>query len=240
MGLLDRITMLLRANLNDMLDQAEDPEVMLNQVLRDMEDSIGQARTQVASMMAQQKMLEGDVADAQQQAQGWNDRATAAVRQGRDDLAREALARMNDANTHVTLYQQQLEAQQALVTRLRTQLDALQQKYQDAFNNKDALIARHRRAQAQTKVTTATQAASTTDPTSELARMEQRIRGEEAQSAANAELADSEDPNRFADLDQVALNQQLADLKQRLGMGTPPPAAADTSSSPAGSATQKM
>ena len=155
MGLLDRMTTLVRANINDLLDRAEDPEVMLNQILRDMEDQIRQAREQVAAMMAQEKELESDLADAQQQATDWNDRAELAVRHNQDALAREALARMNDATAHVTTYQQQLEGQRAFVTRLRTQLDALQSKYDNAMSNHDALIARHHRAQAQQQVTTA-------------------------------------------------------------------------------------
>jgi phage shock protein A len=209
---------LVRANINDLLDQAEDPEVMLNQILRDMEDQIRQAREQVAGMMAQETELAADMAEAQEQVGAWNDRAELAVRHGQDALARQALARMNDATTHANLYEQQLANQRQLVARLRSQLDALQNKYEQAMSNRDALIARHRRSQAQEQVTRATQAVSTTDYSNDLARMERRIRGEEAQAAAHAELA-ADDTSAYDDLDQHALDDQLAALKQRLGAG---------------------
>jgi phage shock protein A len=221
MGLLDRMTTLVRANINDMLDRAEDPEVMLNQILRDMEEQIGQAREQVAAMMAQETELEGDLAAAQQQATDWNARAELAVRHNQDALAREALARMNDATGHVHTYQQQLEGQRAFVTRLRTQLEALQRKYDTATNNRDALIARHRRAQAQQQVTTAMQSASTTDYTNDLARMERRIRGEEAQASANAELAD-DGTAAYDALHNAELDEQLASLKRRISASSGP------------------
>jgi phage shock protein A len=215
MGLLDRMTTLVRANINDLLDRAEDPEVMLNQILRDMEEQIRQAREQVAAMIAQEKELESDLADAQQQAAAWNDRAELAVRHNQDALAREALARMNDATAHVTTYQQQLESQRAFVTRLRTQLDALKSKYDSAMNNRDALIARHRRAHAQQQVTTAMQSANLTDYTNDLTRMERRIRGEEAAASANADLAD-DGTAAYDALHNAELDDQLASLKRRL------------------------
>ncbi len=221
MGLLDRMTTLVRANINDMLDRAEDPEVMLNQILRDMEEQIRQAQEQVAAMMAQETELGNDLAEAQQQALAWNDRAELAVRHQQDNLAREALARMNDANAHVTMYQQQLETQRAFVTRLRTQLDALKSKYDNAMNNRDALIARHRRAQAQQQVTTAMQSVSTTDYTNDLERMERRIRGEEAQAGANAELAD-DGSAAYAALHNAELDEQLASLKRRISASSGP------------------
>ena len=219
MGLLDRMTILVRANINDLLDQAEDPEIMLNQILRDMEDQIRQAREQVAAMMAQEKELEADLADTQRQVRDWNERAELAVRHGQDKLARQALARMNDATTDANLYEQQLGQQRQVVARLRAQLDALQRKYDQALGNRDALVARYRRAQAQQQVAGAMQAAGPTDYGSELARMERRIRGEEARAAAGAELAADDDPDAYADLDQQALDDQLAALKQRLGAG---------------------
>lgn len=234
MGLLDRMTTLIRANINDLLDQAEDPEVMMNQILRDMEEQLRQAREQVASMMAQEKELEADQADAQQQVQAWNSRAEMAARAGQDALAKQALSRMNDATTHANLYEQQIAQQQQLVTRLRGQLDALQRKYEQAMGNRDTLIARHRRSQAQQQVTNSLQSLNTTDYTNDLARMERRIRGEEATSAANAELTASEDTSAYDDLDQQALDAQLAALKQRLGTGSTP------APSGGGSETQKM
>ncbi len=92
MGIVDRITQLLRANVNDMLDRAEDPEKMLDQVLRDMETNIHAARGQVASMIAQEKELGYELADVTNLSAEWQSKASRAVEAGKDDLAREALA----------------------------------------------------------------------------------------------------------------------------------------------------
>ena len=96
MGVLDRLSTLLRANINDMLDQAEDPEIMLNQILRDMEGEINKARSQVAEMMAQERIFSDDLNSAKGQASHMEERAEYYVRQGDDTMAKEALKRKAD------------------------------------------------------------------------------------------------------------------------------------------------
>ena len=86
----DRISNIIRANINDMLDSAEDPEAMLNQIIRDMNDALRQADSDIADQIAQQKMLEGDLDDAKRNAETWESKAELAVSKDRDDLAREA------------------------------------------------------------------------------------------------------------------------------------------------------
>src|SRR6478672_8939645 len=141
MGILDRISRLVRANVNDMLDRAEDPELMLDQILRDMESNIQLARGQVASMIAQDKELQADLKEVQDLSQEWQTKASRAVEAGKDDLAREALRRKKDNDESATLYQQQLTAQSQTVDKLKSQLAALESKYQSTLSNRDALIA---------------------------------------------------------------------------------------------------
>src|SRR5829696_1430061 len=153
MGVMERLSTLLRANINDMLDQAEDPEIMLNQILRDMEQEINRARSQVAEMMAQERLFQDDLRAEQEKSRYMEERAEYYVRQGNDTMAREALKRKGDSATNITALQQQLAAQSEMVGRLRSQLDALQEKYQTAMSNRDSLIARHHRAEAQQQMT---------------------------------------------------------------------------------------
>src|SRR5947207_1557474 len=129
MGMLERLSTLIRANINDMLDQAEDPEVMLNQILRDMEGEINKARSQVADMMAQEKLYSDDLKAEQDKSSNMEERAMYYVRQGNDAMAKEALKRKADSDANLAVLQQQLQAQTDMVTRLRGQLDALQAKY---------------------------------------------------------------------------------------------------------------
>jgi len=223
MGVMERLSTLLRANINDMLDQAEDPEIMLNQILRDMETEIGRARSQVAEMMAQERLFRDDLQGEQEKVRHMEERAEYYVRQSNDAMAREALKRKADSDANISVLQQQLGAQSDMVTRLRAQLDALQDKYQQALDNRDTLIARSRRAEAQQHMTRTMSNLDVTDYTGDLARMEQRIRTKEARAAAETELNQdiSSDTGSVFDTNEreMQIDSELAALKQRLGGG---------------------
>lgn len=214
MGIIDRITQLARANINDMLDRAEDPEKMLNQILRDMETNIRQAREQVAMMIAQEKEIEGDLAHTRKLASEWGAKAKRAVDAGKDDLAREALRRKRDNEETSAIYESQLATQQQTVAKLKQQLQALESKYQTTMSHRDTLIARQRRATAQVKVAQSLSEYSPMDPTADLERMERKIRGSEAKAAALTEMGDESLDAQFRELDyDVDIEAELAALK---------------------------
>jgi len=223
MGVLERLSTLLRANINDMLDQAEDPEIMLNQILRDMEGELQRARSQVAEMMAQERIFRDDLQAERDKARHMEERAMHYVGQGNDMLAREALKRKADADANAEVLQQQLNAQSEMVGRLRSQLDALQDKYQQALNNRDALIARHRRVRTQQQMTNTARNLDVTDYSSDLSRMEQRIRMAEARTDAERQLQADEGQDVDSMFDTTERNarvdDELAALKQRMGLG---------------------
>ncbi|MGE5138332.1 MAG: PspA/IM30 family protein [Rudaea sp.] len=219
-NIFDRLTSILRANINDTLDHAEDPEAMLNQIIRDMQDALKTADSDIADQIAQQKMIQADLDEARQNTDAWNQKATLAVSKNMDDLARQALARANDYSDQTTLFQKQLDAQRQAVTELKTKRDALQEKYQAALRNKDMLISRAKRAQAQSRITQVSQKISQVDYSSDLDRMERRIREMEARSDAEAEVAGSqtsvEDQFHKMGEDQ-RVEDQLAALKAKVG-----------------------
>jgi phage shock protein A len=224
MGILDRISTLIRANINDMLDKAEDPEIMLNQILRDMETEIGKARSQVADMMAQERLFRDDLKSERDKAGYMEDRAEHYVRSGNDTMAREALKRKADSDANMAVLEQQLNAQTEMVTRLRTQLDALVEKHRQAVANRDNLLARYRRSQAQQQVSNTMRDLDITDYSGELARMERRIRTAEARAGAETELnndmMDDDIGGVFDDMEREGqVDADLAALKERLGMG---------------------
>ena len=217
------MTRLVRANINDMLDQAEDPEKMLNELLREMESSIREARVAVANTIAQEKELEADLQDAQREAREWERRAELAVTSSKDDLAREALRRKRDAESIGTVYAQQLTSQQEMVARLKQQLQMLEAKHAEAESKRDVLIARHRATQAQRQITETVSSLPGLDSFSELDRMEKRIRGEEARTAALGELQGEDLDYQFYELDRDDdIESQLAALKSRSGSGEDP------------------
>lgn len=214
MGIIDRLSRLIRANVNDMIDRAEDPEKMLDQILRDMQSNIQAARSQVAAMIAQEKELEADAKEARTLSLQWAAKAQRAVDAGRDDLAREALRRKRDNDENARVYAEQYHAQKQMVEKLKSQLRQLEAKYQQTLSQRDSLIARQRRAVAQKQVTQSLTSLSPMDPTNELERMERRIRSEEAQAAALGELATTGWDAQFDELDyDVEIEEELAALK---------------------------
>jgi phage shock protein A len=216
MGILDRMSRLIRANINDLIDRAEDPEKMLNELLREMETNIRDARMQVANMIAQEKELEAELQEAQRDSREWERRAEMAVTSSKDDLAREALRRRRDAESIATVYATQLTSQQEMVTKLKQQLKMLEAKHDEAEGKRDVLIARHRATQAQRQMTETLSSLPGLDSYSELDRMEKRIRSEESKTQALGELQGEDLDWQFAELDRDQdIESELAALKAR-------------------------
>jgi len=222
MGILDRMSRLIRANINDFIDNAEDPEKMLNELLREMQSSIREARQQVANMIAQEKQLEAELQDAQMDAREWDRKAELAVRREREDLAREALRRKRDAEEISMVYAGQLAGQEEAIDKLRGQLKVLERKYEEAESKRNILIARHRRAQAQKRIAETFSSLPDMSAMGELERMEKRIIGDEAQAAAMQELEEDNIEWQFAELEaEPDVEDELLALKARIAGDEP-------------------
>lgn len=231
MGVMDRVSRLVRANVNDLLDQAEDPEIMIDQILRDMESNIADGRKQVAAMIAQEKELEFERDETQKLADAWGDKAQRAVDASKDDLAREALRRQKDYSDNAGLYGQQLELQGQAVAKLKAQLAQLEAKYDQTRGQRDTLIARQKRARAQAQIAESLSGAdfSAMDPSSDLDRMERKIRSQEAKSAALLEMQDDSIDAQFAELDYDSdIEERLAALKAGTAVTAEIPASLET------------
>jgi phage shock protein A len=146
MSLLDRVSTLLRANLNDLVEKAEDPERMLKQVVLDMENQLMQVKTQVAIAIADQHLLEKKKAEHEQQAAEWRRKAELAVQKGQDDLARAALERALSQDQLAVGFKTQAEDQKHEADNLRQALHKLEQKLTETRAHCEMLIAEHRRA----------------------------------------------------------------------------------------------
>jgi phage shock protein A len=222
MGILDRMSRLIRANVNDMIDKAEDPEKMLNELLREMQAGIREARQQVANMIAQEKQLEAELQEANSDAREWERKAEMALQRGREDLAREALRRKRDDEEIATVYATQLASQQEMVEKLRSQMKVLERKYDEAESKRDILIARHRRAQAQKRLTETFSTLPDMSAMGELERMEKRIVTEEARADAMQELEQDNIEWQFAELESDAdVEDELLALKARISGDEP-------------------
>jgi phage shock protein A len=222
MGMVDRIARLVLANINDLIDQAEDPEKMLNQILREMDAQRLQARDALAELIAQGKLAEADWSQNEQLAAEWAAKAEKAAQSGRDDLARESLLRWRSSLQIAEVYESQYRAQRDAVSQMRTHLHALDAQYQRTIGQRDVLVARQRRAEAQATVGRAAAGWNLPNPESDLQRMERRIHVQEARAAAVTELAfDSIDAQLLSiDVDHD-IEQELGRLK---GIGPAPTA----------------
>jgi phage shock protein A len=225
MGIMDRLSRLLRANVNELIDRAEDPEKMLDQILRDMQTNMQTARQQVAAMIAQEKELEADLGETRRLSIEWGAKAQRAVEAGKDDLAREALRRKRDNDENARVYDQQYQVQSQAVEKLKDQLRQLEAKYQSTLSQRDAMIARQRRAKAQRQVAESLSVSVFTplDSTSELERMERQIRSTEAQALAAIEVGETGYDAQFRELDlDVGIEAELEALKAGVAAGQLP------------------
>src|SRR6185437_3873881 len=148
MALLERVATLVRANLNDLIDKAEDPEKMIKQIILDMENQLLQVKQQVAVSIADQHVLEKKQKEHEESEQQWNRRSEMAVDKGDDALARAAIERAMSSKATAETFHQQVEDQKQQVNTLREALIKLQQKLGEAQSKSEILIAQHRRSRA--------------------------------------------------------------------------------------------
>ena len=187
MSLLDRVSTLLRANLNDMVDKAEDPEKMLKQIVLDMENQLMQVKTQVAIAIAGEHLLEKKRAEHAKESAEWRQKAELAVEKGRDDLARAALERALSHDQLMQGFATQVEDQKHEADNLRQALRKLDQKLSETRAHCEMLVAEHRRAKVVGRAAKARQVIGPTqDQTME--RMKTRVHVTAAENAATAEI----------------------------------------------------
>jgi phage shock protein A len=216
MGLLERVSTLIRANLNDMIDRAEDPDKMIKQVILDMENQYLQVKTQVAVSIADQHMLEKRLKENEDTGNDWMRKAERAVDKGEDDLARAALDRYQTSLRLAQSYREQVDDQKAQVETLKGALQKLEQKLDEAKSKRDLLLARHRRSVAFDKAARAQTAIGDQAKSATFDRLKDRVHRAEAVATAEMELIGDDAGERLTRMDRGAeIDRLLADLKAR-------------------------
>jgi len=222
MGILDRVSTLLRANINDMIDRAEDPEKVVKQLIADMNNQLIQVKTQVAASIADEKQLYQRYQDNQSKAVDWQQRAEMAVEKGQDDMAREALQRRNAFQQTADGFKEQYDQQAGQVETLKTALHELEAKIQDAQTKEQLLIARARRAKAETQIRTTLTGLDQSSALASFQRIEEKVSLQEARASAMAELDTDTMEHRFQLMEQESeVDKQLADLKAKKSLDAP-------------------
>ena len=219
MGLLERVSTLVKANLNDLIDKAENPSKMIKQVILDMENQLLQVKTQVAISIADQHMLEKKEKEHDDKAAEWLRKAELAVDRGQDDLARAALERQKASERTVDSFRQQVADQRAQVTTLKAALGKLEQKLAEAQAKSETLLVQHRRARALGKASDAQIGIGDRSSIRTFDRMKEKVHREEAVSQAKAELASGNLEDRFTQLERDdEVDRLLAELKAKRGV----------------------
>jgi phage shock protein A len=218
MALLERVSTLIRANLNDLIDKAEEPEKMLKQVILDMQNQLLQVKTQVAISIADLHLLEKKQKECEEKIGEWMRKAEMAVARKDDELARAALERNRSYQQMSGSFQQQVHDQQIQVENLKNALRKLEQKLAEAQSKSELLVAQHRRARAAGKATDAQAQVNDKTHVSAFDRMKTKVERGEAVSQAKAEILGDDIEDRFDSLEREAeLDRMLSELKQRVG-----------------------
>jgi phage shock protein A len=230
-SILGRIAQMAKANINALLDSAEDPTMMLNQMVRDYTNSIAEAESAVAQTIGNLRLLEQDHAEDVANASDWGNKALAASRKGDelraagnvadadkfDNLAKVAIGRQISSEKEARDAEPTIASQTAVVDQLKKGLDAMRAKLSQLSSKRDELIARSKTADAQKQVQDAVRSIDLTDPTSEISRFEDKIRRQEAAVLGQQELAASSLDAQFEQLDAsddaIELDARLAALK---------------------------
>ncbi len=228
MGVFARLAQLIKANLNDLIDRAEDPEKMLEQVIIEMNAQLVNARKQVALAITDEKHLQKQVEQETAQAAEWERRAMLAVRQGDDALARDALQRKKHHSELVKQYEEQWQKQKNAVDQLKTALRMLNDKIEEAKRNKNLLKARIARAQAQNNIQQTMHGLKDNSAFDQFERLKQKVDRIEAEAEAGVELAEEytgdQLAQKFKDLEQSGIvDDDLLALKQKMGVAPPAP-----------------
>src|SRR5256884_3463746 len=219
MALLERVSTLVRANLNDLIDRAEHPEKMIKQVILDMQNQLLQVKTQVAIAIADQHLLEKKQKENEDKVAEWMRKAELAVDKKQDDLARAALQRVESYRDLSAGFAQQVTDQKAQVENLKSALRQLGQKLTEAQAKADLLIAQHRRARAVGKATDAKTTHGNGGHAATFDRMKRKVAHSEAVSEAKSEIAGDNIDDRLAALEKEdRIEQLLVELKTKRGV----------------------
>jgi phage shock protein A len=220
MALLDRVATLIRANLNDLIDQAEDPEKMIKQIILDMQNQLMQVKTQVAIAIADQRLLEKKKQEHEEKVTEWDRKAELAAAKKQDDLARSAIARGLSFKQMAEGFAQQVADQHAQVETLKAALRKLEQKLAEAESRSDLLIAQQRRARAVGRAADAQLKTTDGATANGFHRMKQKVMRNEAISQARAEIAGQDSlEDRFDQLEKEdEVERILLEIKSRRGI----------------------
>lgn len=226
MGIFDKLSRVLRSNINDLISRAENPEKMLNQVILDMRDQLARAKREVAAAIADERKLRSQLDEEAKQGRDWEHRAMLAVKEGRDDLAKQALIRQQEHAERAGALEQTWRAQAQETEKLKASLRQLNDKIEEAKRKRNLLIAKQKRAQAQKRIHETMSGLSDTSAFEAFNRMADKIEESERRTLAAAEVDEALESTSLEDEfkqlesggESATTDDRLLALKRQMGM----------------------
>lgn len=219
MAIFERISDLVRSNINDLIDKAENPEKMVKQIIIDMEDQLRKATQGLGTAMGSLNQVKKQLENAKEQSYNWQAKAKACLEQGNEELAKQALENKVKQDKMVTQYQEMSNSMEAQVNEIKSQIDILKQKLEEARSKQAMLVARSQMADAKSQMAKTLGNMDSKSAFAKMDKMEQKIEQKESQADAFSQISGVEDaPNDpFAQMDQEnSINAELEKLKQEM------------------------
>ena len=226
MSIFTKLSTVIKSNINDLISRSENPEKMLNQIILDMRDQLAKAKREVAAAIADERKLRASLDAEAKEMRQWEHRAVLAVKEGRDDLAKQALVRQQEHKERASTFDETWRAQAAETEKLKGSLRQLNDKIEEAKRKRNLLVAKQRRAQAQRRIHETMSGLSNTSAFDAFERMADKIDEQERESLAHQEVNEALGPGTLED-DFKALESggdggdvedRLLSLKQEMGL----------------------
>ena len=219
MAIFERISDLVRANINDLIDKAENPEKMVKQIIIDMEDQLRKATQGLGTAMGSLNQVKKQLESAQEQSNVWQSKAKACLEQGNEELAKKALENKVNQDKMVAQYQEMTTTMEAQVNEIKSQIDVLKQKLEEARSKKAMLVARSQMADAKAQMAKTLGNMDSKSAFAKMEKMEQKIAEKEAEADAFSEVSGVQDGENdpFAQMDKEnSINAELEKLKKEM------------------------
>ena len=214
-----RISDLVRANINDLIDKAENPEKMVKQIIIDMEDQLRKSTQSLGTAMGSLNQVKKQLATAQEQSNMWQSKAKTCLEQGNEELAKQALDNKVKQDQMVAKYQEMSTSMEKQVNEIKSQVDILKAKLEEARSKQAMLVARSQMADAQTQMAKTLGNMDSKSAFAKMEKMEQKIEQKEAQADALSDVSGIQESENdpFAKMEHDnAINEELEKLKKEM------------------------
>ncbi len=231
MGVFSRVSDILKANINDLIDKAEDPEKMVKQIILDLQKEVSQSTQALGKAMASERMAKQQLDQSVQRSADWEAKAKAALAGGEVELAKKALASKVQVDNDIAKFQQMYDQISVQTAQIREQTDQLKAKLEEAKSRQSMLIARSQMAKTQKNLAQAMGGITGASAMDKFSRMEDKVAQQEAEAAAFAEIngtTQTADEKSFEQLQRdMAVDAELSRLMAEMGQTTMPPVEAE-------------